>query len=268
MLRVAAAQFAPAFADKRANLERILELMRRAAAGGAGLVVFPECALTGYCFSSREPAYANSEPVPGPSTERIAQLARRDNLHVVVGLLERAGERFYNSAALVGPQGVVAVHRKAHLPLLGVDRYVAPGDLPIRPADTPLGRIGMLICFEASLPEPSRALKLHGAQLIVLPTNWPARGAQTSCEHLPTVRALENHVNFVAVNRVGREGEFDFLGGSSIVDCDARTLARADGSEALLMADLDLPAADRNRVVNRPGEYELDRIATRRPELY
>ncbi len=268
MLRIAAAQIYPAFAEKKSNLEKILDFIRRGAKERAELVVFPECALTGYCFATREPGFANSEPVPGPSVDRIAQLARKESLYVSVGLLERVGEKFFNSAALIGPEGVLGVHRKAHLPFLGVDRYVTPGDLPIRPINTKIGKIGTLICFEGSLPEPARALKLHGAQLILLPTNWPVGGAETSCDHVPTVRAVENHVNFVAVNRVGKEGEFEFLGQSSIVNPAGKILARADRTETLVMADLDLPSSDANRVVIRPGEYELDRIASRRPDLY
>jgi predicted amidohydrolase len=268
MLRVAAAQIYPEFANKKANLDKILDFTKRAAKERAQLVVFPECALTGYCFAVREPGYANSEPIPGPSTERVIQLARRDDLYVSFGLLERVGEKFFNAQALVGPEGVVSVHRKAHLPFLGVDRYVTPGDIPLRAASTKIGKIGTLICFECSLPEPSRALKLSGAQLILIPTNWPVGGAETSCDHVPIVRALENHVNVMAVNRIGKESEFDFLGQSSIVDYSAKVLARADRTETLLLAEIDMAGADKNRVVIRPGEYELDRLSTRRPDLY
>lgn len=267
-IRVGAAQIGPAFADKRANLEKILNFAQKAARERVQLAVFPECALTGYCFAVREPGFANSEPVPGPATDKVGQIAKRENMYVIFGLLERAGEKFYNSAALVGPEGVVAVHRKSHLPYIGVDRFVTLGDNPIRAVQTKLGKIGMLICFEFSLPEPMRALKLSGAQLVALPTNWPRGGSEISCNHTPFVRSTENHLNIVAVNRVGKEGEFEFYGGSSVVDFTGKQLGKADDKESLLVAEIDMAGADKNRVINRPGEYELDRISTRRPELY
>jgi predicted amidohydrolase len=162
----------------------------------------------------------------------------------------------------------VALHyRKLHLPFLGCDRFAAPGDLPLAVADTPLGRIGLSICYDGSFPESARVLKLRGAQLIVLPTNWP-EAATISRAYQSIVRAFENHVHYAACNRVGSEGGFRFPGDSKIVDCTGRVVAQSGDGEALLLAELDLPAADVNRIVNVPGKYELDRIAHRRPEHY
>ena len=105
-----------------------------------------------------------AETVPGPSTAAIGAVCSELGVYVVVGLLERAGERLYNSAALVGPEGLVGVHRKAHLPVLGVDRFVDPGDLPPVVYETEVGRIGMGICYELMFPEYTRVLALSGAR--------------------------------------------------------------------------------------------------------
>jgi predicted amidohydrolase len=231
-------------------------------------VVFPECAVSGYCFASREEARAAAEPVPGPVTALLEAACAARNCVVVVGLVETQGEALYNSALVVGPRGLIGCYRKSHLPWLGLDRFVQRGDGPLEPFDTPAGRLGVGICYDGSFPEVSRTLKLRGAQLIALPTNWP-EGAEVSAEHHAATRAHENHLFFLAVNRIGTERGVRFIGRSRIVDCHGRTLAAAAGDEpALLLAEIEPASADRNRVVIRPGEYELDRVADRRPQLY
>ncbi len=266
-MRIAACQIDVAFGDVTRNLATIERELAAAASGGAQLVVFPECALTGYAFASEAAARQVAIEVRGATVDALVAAAQRRGTWLVVGTLERAGDRLFNAALLIGPDGVALHYRKLHLPFLGCDRFVAPGDLPLAVATTPLGRIGLSICYDGSFPETARVLKLAGAQLIVLPTNWPD-AAKISRTHQSIVRAFENHVNYVACNRVGSEGGFGFPGGSQIVDCSGRVLAQGGATAERLLADLDLPAADENRVVYVPGEYELDRIAHRRPDCY
>ncbi len=267
-LRIAAVQMDIVLGDRTANLGRILAAIDEAGQRGVGLVVFPECALSGYCFASREEACAAAETVPGTATERLEAACKARNCVVVAGLVEAQGEALYNSAVVVGPRGLIGCYRKSHLPFLGLDRFVQPGAGPLEPFDTPAARLGVGICYDGSFPEVSRTLKLRGAQLIALPTNWP-EGAEVSAEHHAATRAHENHLFFMAVNRIGTERGFRFIGRSRITDCHGRVLAAATGDEpALLLAEIDPAAADRNRVVIRPGEYELDRVGDRRPELY
>ena len=116
---LAAAQMEPILFEKGRNLAKIEQYARRAAGQGAELVVFPEAALTGYCFASLEEAAPFAEPVHGPSTAALAELCRELRLHVVVGLLEEEQGAIYNAAALIGPAGVLACYRKSHLPYLG-----------------------------------------------------------------------------------------------------------------------------------------------------
>ncbi len=267
MLTVAAAQIDIAFGNKDTNVATILARLREAAGRGAKLVVFPECAITGYAFESRAAALKVAEPIPGPSTSAIAAECAALGVWAIVGTLEKVGDKLFNSAALIGPKGIASVYRKLHLPCLGVDQVADAGDRALEPVQTPFGRIGMTICYDGSFPETARVLKLRGAQLIALPTNWPEQ-AQVSIDHQSIVRAFENHVNYIAVNRVGSEGGFKFPGGSKIVDYSGKVLAIAGETPVLLFAELDLPAADLNRVINIPGKYELDRIANRRPDFY
>jgi predicted amidohydrolase len=269
-VKIALAQIDVAFGDVERNLATVKRRTEEAAAKGAQLVVFPECALTGYAFDSLEAARAVAIPAPGPATAELRRTCAATGVHLVVGTLERDGDRVFNTALLIGPDathGLLLKYRKVHLPVLGCDRFATPGDLPFEVAETKLGKIGLAICYDGSFPESARVLKLRGAQLIVLPTNWPEQ-ATVSRQYQSIVRAFENHVNYVACNRVGSEAGFTFPGGSQIVDFTGKVLANAAGGEQILFAELDLPAADKNRIVNVPRLYELDRIAHRRPEFY
>jgi predicted amidohydrolase len=162
------------FADTASNLERMLRWLEHPDVLKADLVVFPECMLSGYCFASLEEARPHAQSIPGPATEAIMQSCKSKNMHVVFGLLELGpNDSIYNSCVLVGPTGVVATYRKVHLPYLGVDRFTTQGENLYRAANADQMRIGMHICYDGSFPESSRCLALDGADLLVLPTNWP-----------------------------------------------------------------------------------------------
>lgn len=267
-IRVAGVQMNPKLGQKERNLHKVLESIHRAAHADADLVVFPECALTGYCFASREEAQQVAEPIPGPSTELIERACQEADAHVIVGLLEGEGDRLYNALAFIWPSGQVEHYRKIHLPYLGVDRFVTPGDRPFKVYDSPVGRIGINICYDASFPESARVMALQGAELIVLPTNWP-KGSENIAEFVVNTRAYENRVNYVAVNRVGRERGFTFMGRSKIIDYTGQTLAEGTATrEEILYADLDLAGAREKHVVVIPKEFEVDRLRDRRTEFY
>ena len=110
-------------------------------------------------------------------------------------------------------------------------------------------------------------LKLKGAQILAIPTNWPVDS--DTWQHTPPVRATENHLHVIACDRVGEERGFRFAGHSQIVDFNGKKLAEAgETEEVILYAELDAPAADRNHVIRQPAVWEFDRIAARRPEMY
>jgi 5-aminopentanamidase len=266
-MRIAAVQMDVKICEKERNLGNILQNLEIAARAGARIVVFPECSLSGYCFSSAEEAWPEAETVPGPSTERIAAAAGDLGCTCVVGLLERDGEQIYNAAAVITSNGILGTHRKVHLLCLGIDRFDALGDKPFPVFETPQGKVGVNICFDCSFPESGRVLKLKGAQLLTIPTNWPA--GSDAWAHTCKVRATENHMVVVAADRVGEERGFRFIGHSQIIDYEGRVLAEAgETEETIISAEVDLAMADRNRVVRVPGEYEFDRMAARRPEMY
>jgi predicted amidohydrolase len=267
--KIAAVQMDCRLGDTAANLAAIRERLADAAKRGARLIAFPECALTGYCFESLAEAEPYAEPLPGPSTKTIADDCKRLNVFAAVGMLESAGSgRLFNACALVGPGGFIAGYRKAHLPFLGVDRFTTPGDRPFAVHDLGGLRVGMNICYDSSFPESARVLTVLGADLVLLPTNWPTGAVSTVC-HLVQARALENHIYYAAVNRVGEERGFHFIGQSRIVAPNADLLAfGSEYGEEIIVAEIDPSVARNKRLVKIPGKYELDRLADRRPELY
>ena len=250
------------------NRSKVIERIRQSADEGAHLVIFPECALTGYCFESLEEAAPFAETIDGPSSQAIAAACQETGAHAVTGFIEKDGAALYNAAMLVGPDGVVGGYRKAHLPFLGVDRFLTQGDRPFAIFDLPFGKVGINICYDASFPEAARALKLLGAELIILPTNWPG-GAWRTPEFIINARANENHLHFAATNRVGVERGWQFIGRSKIADCMGDTVAEANrDEEEIIFAELDLQESNKNKIVNVAGSYEIDRLGDRRPELY
>lgn len=265
MLEVCGVQLAPRRGDSQANTRMVVSAIGAAAAGGARLVVFPEATLTGYVFHDRESALAAALRPDGAELGSIADACRSKRVWAIVGTVERSGERLHNSLFLVGPDGVAGVYRKLHTLCLGVDRFTTPGSQPPPVFDLPIGRIGLNICYDGSFPETARLLKLAGAQLIVLPTNWP--NLHLKREQVQ-IRAYENHVNYLAVNRVGVEDGVAFHGGSAAADPEGVLVAEAGDGAGFLHVELDLEEADRNRVVRAEGSYEYDYVADRRPDAY
>jgi predicted amidohydrolase len=121
--KIAAVQMDCALADKTKNLDTIRDRLREAKQNGAQLVIFPECALTGYCFESKAEAGVHAESIPGPGTQLLAADCAELNIWAVVGLLEAGVDKLFNACTLIGPAGVVSNYRKIHLPFLGVDRF-------------------------------------------------------------------------------------------------------------------------------------------------
>jgi predicted amidohydrolase len=217
-------------------------------------------------WDSADEAMPFAEEIPGPSTEILERECARLGLHVVCGLLEQQGDVLRNSAVLVGPDGLVGTYRKTHLPFLGVDRFVVPGD-ELTVFDTPLGRIGVEICYDLRFPEVTRTLALRGADIVAHPTNFPL-AAKAQTELITVARAAENRVYLLTANRCGKERRGEFCGWSQIVDPYGRRLAEAgETGEVLLTAEIDVEKArDKDYVI--PGEYELYLFGHRRPELY
>jgi predicted amidohydrolase len=266
-MRVAVAQIEPKLGETEHNLELCLSRLEEAAGRGCSLVVLPECASSGYVFESAEEALPYAEEVPGPFVAALEAACARLGLHCVSGMLERDGDAVRNAAVLVGPDGLVGRYRKSHLPFLGIDRFVAPGD-ELDVFDTPIGRIGVEICYDLRFPEVTRMLALAGADLVALPTNWPM-AARGNADILTRARAYENRVFLLVANRVGRERDTEFCGWSQICDVRGERIAEAGATEeVLLVAEIDLAEARSKEIVPVPGQYEMSLFGHRRPELY
>ncbi len=268
IIKIAGIQMEPIILDKERNLARCLEKINSVAKEGVRLIIFPEAALSGYVFSNLEEVLTVVEPVPGPSTKRILGSCRELNVYVIIGLLEEDRGKYYNTAAFVGPFGLIGKYRKLHLPYLGVDRFINHGDMPLQVYDMDLGRIGIGICYDMDFPEHGRVLTLLGAEVIVMLANWP-EGIEFAPQHLIHARALENRVNYVAVNRFGEERGVKFIGRSKFVDCSGRVIAEGKPyGEDVLYAEINPALAREKHQTRITGEFEVDTLRDRRPEMY
>lgn len=276
-MRIACVQTDVVFADPLANAARAIQKLEQIKEQGVDLAVFPEAYLTGYCVSTEQEAEdlailaktdAKAELVSfHESLELIHAATERLDIGCVIGFAGKNSlEGRFNAAALFEPTQAPRLYRKTHLPFLGYDRFALPG-LDLDVFETKWGKIGILICFDQRPPEAARTLALKGADLILLPTNWPI-GAEVSAEHMSIARAAENKVFMATCNRVGVENGTTFIGKSKIIHCSGRVLVAAGDSEETLIADIDVEEARQKRIVNIPGEYEMEVFKSRQPFLY
>ena len=260
-IRVGFVQGRPVFGRTEENLERGLAL---AATIEADLVVIPELWSTGYVFSSHAEVDALAEdPRTGATARALAWAARREKRWYVAGFAERARGRFFNSAMLVGPRGLVTVYRKLHL-FEREQEWFEPGNLPLSVHKVGAAKLGLLICFDWRFPETARALALMGAEVIAHPSNLVFPGAQKAM----LTRSLENRVYTITANRTGIEkrpgGTVPFTGNSQVVAPNGEPLVHAGKSaETALAAVCDLARA-RDKAFSRITHL----WTSRRPEFY
>ncbi|HEY0699037.1 MAG TPA: carbon-nitrogen hydrolase family protein [Micromonospora sp.] len=265
---VAVAQLPSVSGNPDANVERTASAIRQAGAAGNRLVVFPECTLSGYMFDSREETERAALGVGDPRIGQLVRACRDASAFAVVGFLETDGATLYNSAVTLGPDGVLGIYRKQHLPYLGADRFVTPGrgDTPAV-VTTPVGNVGTMICFDLRFPEAARVLALRGADIIAVPTNWPSNATMLS-DHVTRVRALENLVYLAVADRADEENGTRFHGRSQVVSPAGEVLVDAGTEEGIFGAAVELARARTKKLVIVPGAYELEIFAGRRPDRY
>jgi predicted amidohydrolase len=259
-MRVAAVQFRPEFGRVETNLDRMLAAI---AHEEAALFVFPELALSGYVFESREELLALSQAADAPELDRIAEAATIKGAAVVVGFAERVGGAVFNSALLAGPDGERAIYRKIHL----FDRekeLFSPGDRPPEVVEVRGVRYGLMVCFDWIFPETARTLALMGADVLCHPANL----VLPYCQDAMVTRCIENCVFAVTANRTGTEARaglsLTFTGLSEVVSPRGAILVRGSGDrEEVLIAEID-PAAARDKLVTPANDVFRDR----RPDLY
>lgn len=252
-----------------ANCARGADWVRRCVdATAAELVVLPETASTGFTPGcSPERLWDLVDVLPGSVTEPLQQAAVDTGVHVVWGTYERGGERgvVYNSAVLIGPGGdVLGVYRKTH-PFCSEMRsrggWVTPGDT-VTVVDTPLGRIGMAICFDGDFPELWRIQAVQGAEVIVRPSAL-LRSADIA-EMTSRARAYDNHVYVVAANATGTDpAGVLYFGNSHVVDPTSHTIARAASHECWITARLDPATAMASLTPGSSVPQSFDHLADR-----
>ncbi len=263
--RVAAIQYEPTLGEKEKNIRDLLRLTEEAAQSDARLIVLPEMATTGYCWASREEIAPYTETIPGPTTELFQQLAARYNCIIALGLpeVDVATNVYYNSAVLLGPEGLIGTYRKIHA-YISEPRWARDGDLGIPVWDTPLGRLSALICMDAIYFEAARVPTLHGADVLLLPTNWDNEKCPSSWW---MTRAFENGVYLLAANRYGRERGVQFGGGSCVLNPDGSLQSYLDDGEGIVYGEVDLERCRDRRWSSAPL-FDGDRLADRQPAQY
>jgi deaminated glutathione amidase len=244
---LAAAVQMTASSVKEENLAKAETFVRLAAERGATLIVLPEV------FAWRGPRAeepAQVEPIPGPTSNRLRELARRHQIYLLAGsFLEKGdGPRSYNTSLLLNPQGDVLAHyRKIHLFDVDIPGQVrvkesetkAPGEAVVA-STTPLGVFGLSVCYDLRFPELYRQLAAKGAEVMFVPSAFTFPTGAAHWEPLLRARAIENQTYIIAPNQIGKNahGYADY-GNSMIIDPWGKVIARAPDKECLITAEID-----------------------------
>jgi N-carbamoylputrescine amidase len=261
--------------DKSENLKRALEGVREAAGRGARVVCLQELFASPYFCQVEDAALFDlAEPIPGPTTQAVSDVAKALGVVVVTPVFEkRAAGVYHNSVIVLGTRGEqLGLYRKMHIPddpLFYEKFYFTPGDLGFLAFPTPFAMVGPLICWDQWYPEAARLTALRGAEILFYPTaiGWhPSEKAQNGAAQLSawqTIQrshAIANGVFVVSVNRVGHEGPPDggleFWGHSFVCDPFGVVLAEAGEKEETLVVECDL---SRQEEVRRGWPFLRDR---------
>ncbi|RLF77473.1 acyltransferase [Thermococci archaeon] len=257
-MKVGFIQMEPKLLDLNANLSKAERLIKKAAAGGAKLVVLPELFDTGYNFESREEVESIAMQIPdGETTEFLAELSREHDVFIVAGTAERDEHgTLYNSAVITGPiaSGYIGKYRKIHL-FYREKLFFEPGNLGFRVFNIGMAKVGIMICFDWFFPEAMRTLALKGADIIAHPSNLVMPYAPRA---MP-IRALENRVFSITANRTGEERGLRFIGKSTIASPKAEVLAMgSEDKEEVGIVDINVKEA-RNKRINEFNDIFKDR---------
>ena len=263
-IKLALAQISSKRENKKENLLKIEKLTIEAKEQDADLIVFPELSLTGYVLQDQ--IYEMAEIIPGPSTKKIEELSKKTGMHIIFGmpeLSEKTKATVYNTAVFVSPNGFLGKYRKMYLPTHSVfeeKRYFRPG-YQTAVFNTPVGNVGLFICYDIFFPEVCRLTRLKGAELMVCISASPAvrRGY---FQVFTAARALENTAFLAYVNLAGVEDGLQFWGGSRLVSPTGDVLAKAKYDEE----DLVVCEVDYRDI--RPAEAFIPTLRDLRPELF
>ncbi|MGQ0572310.1 MAG: nitrilase-related carbon-nitrogen hydrolase [Armatimonadota bacterium] len=272
MGRIAVIQVGAPWDGPKSVRGRTFHFLEEAAARGATLAVLPELCTISYDFRTHEDVAPYAESLDGPSLTGWSQIARETGMHIVAGFPERSGSQVYNSAAVIGPNGRIGTYRKAHL--YHFERNVfTPGDLGFPVWDTPVGRLGVLICYDLRFAEAVRILLLRGAEILCVPTTWTDRGKPEpwdsrgwcGANYLAAGHAYGNRLWVACANRAGQDGAVRTLGCSAVFASTGMAVAgpASHDRDEVVVANVDPSKSDAGR-----ASAESDLIKDRRPDLY
>ncbi|NOZ87854.1 MAG: acyltransferase [Deltaproteobacteria bacterium] len=259
-MKIGFLQFTPDFGKVHQNLVKVAGLLD---AVDADLVVLPELFGTGYLFRNKTELMNLAEDLSGETAQTLSKVASDTGCYFVAGFAEKDRGVLFNSAMLVGPDGLVGIYRKSHLFDTEKELF-EPGNTGFRVFDIGAARIGMMICFDWFFPESARSLALAGADIIAHPANLVLPYCQTA---MP-VRGLENRIYSITANRCGSEERggqsLAFTGRSVIVSPKGETLAVGPGQgDSLQVIDIDVLLARDKKPTKRNHLFE-----DRRTDLY
>jgi 5-aminopentanamidase len=256
---IAVVQTNPVFGEIESNVRDAIALMEGT---DADLFVLPELFNTGYNFIDEQEVSRFAEPSTGFTSQALSSFVKKKTCHIIYGFAEKA-DHLYNSAALIGPSGMIGIYRKIHL-YFREKLFFAPGNLGFPVFELPFGKIGMMICFDWIYPESARTLALKGAQLIAHPSNL----VMPHCPDAMVTRCLENRIFTATANRIGQENrggvDLRFIGKSEIVSPRGEILHRlAENDIGVAVAEIDLSQAKKKNI----NDYN-DLLGDRRPDQY
>jgi predicted amidohydrolase len=233
--------------------------LARIAGEGSDLVVLPEMFTTGYCLARLANGLADRDGEPTSSL--LSSLARELKVHVVATFANQRGGRVFNTMTVHGPDGrSLAIYDKVHLvPMMDEHKWLAPGER-LATCDIAGVRAGLAICYDLRFPELFRSLALAGAEMFVMPAEWPAARI-AHWTKLVQARAIENQAFVIACNRVGADEQNPFPGMSLVADPMGEVVAEADSREQVLRAELDFSVLEEFRA-------KVPVFKDRRPEVY
>jgi predicted amidohydrolase len=256
--------------DLEADFARIAQLIDTARAAGVRLLALPEAALGGYLLNLTGAAGSPPPLSPdGPEIRRLARLA--GEMVVAAGYCESSAAALFNSAVCVSGDGILGHHRKVHQPLREDASYAAGGGFAA--FDTPVGRLGMMICYDKAFPESARALALDGAEIVMCLSAWPASRTHAApdlaqdrwkrrFDLFDQARALENQIVWLSANQSGQFGSLRFVASAKVVDPGGEVLADTGVRAGLAIAELDVQAA------LATARRSMAHLRDRRPHVY
>ena len=237
IINAAAIQFTVKQGDVDANLAYVREALVRVAAQGANLALLPEMWSSGFSYKNLNELALRTQGI----VDELLELSARLKLVIIGSMPEPNGDKVFNAVYVIDNGSLAGVYRKMHLfSLLGEERAFSGGDSWLL-AETSIGKVGVIICYDLRFPELSRRLAVEGAQVICVPAQWP-KPRQEHWRTLLRARAMENQLFIVACNACGIIGKLDFFGMSMIIDAKGEVLAEAGEREGEVVASLDMQA--------------------------